>query len=111
MCPRTFLLPLLRSTRRGVAPLPASPKKKANTTQNTQKDHAKRVLHHLSFHLLRGCPFTEIARQDFGGNPRYFTYMFNAMNDHIMRHSTTKFLAHLSVNGNGCPTKYITLED
>ena len=24
-----------------------------------------------------------MARQDFGGNPRYFTYMFNAMNDHI----------------------------
>jgi len=35
------------------------------------------------YHLLRGCPFTEMARQDFGGNPRYFTYMFNAMNDHI----------------------------
>lgn len=35
------------------------------------------------FHLFRGTPFTEMARHKFGGNPRYFTYMFNAMNDHL----------------------------
>jgi hypothetical protein len=35
------------------------------------------------YHLLRGSPFTEMARGEFGGNPRHFTYMFKAMNDHM----------------------------
>lgn len=35
------------------------------------------------YHLMTGTPFTKMADGIFGGNPRYFTYMFNAMNDHL----------------------------
>ena len=35
------------------------------------------------YHLMRGYPFTEMARLEFGGDPRHFTYMVNAMNDHL----------------------------
>ena len=35
------------------------------------------------YHIMNGTPFTNMARQEFGGDPRYFTYMWNAMNDHL----------------------------
>lgn len=35
------------------------------------------------YHLKKGTPFTDMAMQVFGGNPRHFSYMFYAMNDHL----------------------------
>lgn len=34
-------------------------------------------------HIMNGTPYTSMARSDFGGDPRSFTYMWTAMNDHL----------------------------
>ncbi len=35
------------------------------------------------YHLMKGNPFTEMARQTFGGDPRHLSKMFDSMNDHL----------------------------
>ena len=35
------------------------------------------------FHLVKGRPYTEMARHTFGGDPRRFSTMFNLMVDHL----------------------------
>ena len=35
------------------------------------------------FHLIKGMPYTEMARDTFGGDPRQFSNMFGLMVDHL----------------------------
>ena len=35
------------------------------------------------FHMIKGTPFTEMARHTFGGDPRYLSNMFELMIDHL----------------------------
>ena len=35
------------------------------------------------FHLIKGVPFTEMARHTFGGDPRRFSSMFDHMEEHL----------------------------
>ena len=35
------------------------------------------------YHIVKGVPFTEMARHTFGGDPRYFSQMFDEMVNHL----------------------------
>eukprot|EP00956_Cyclotella_meneghiniana_P018837 scaffold31724_cov60-Cyclotella_meneghiniana.AAC.5 len=35
------------------------------------------------YHMIKGAPFTEMSRTVFGGDPRYFSTMFDIMIDHL----------------------------
>jgi hypothetical protein len=42
------------------------------------------------YHLMKGSPFTEMARHVFGGDPRHMSSMFDLMVNHLYVHFNNK---------------------